>query len=425
LFQGGGNVQKRSLFLMAIGLFTFALLALMPTLAQDQWAMYLYNGNAGQLIRVNPDGSQAMLTLALEPNVYLSGFDMAFTRDGARMAYCSVAYPLPTDGSVPPPPAAKFILRDINAQSNLLSLDLGTAIGCRTGRRAFSGDESQVAVTRINYYMGDPAADTTQPSWQILLLDAANGNVVRELNAASPSVASVEDLTKGAILPYAQYVTENQVVFAAVPYGVGGGGEWNAYVWQFDTDTVQPVPRWGNINMDTLQETGELVWATQDANLPTSQGFGEMPNYNAVKVADKTGEEHTIFNSPDSLVLDVRFINGGQQVAIELFVPPDPNQPTPFQTLKWVALDRNGGVVDLVSNGSGTVSVAPAPNGYVVFNQEIVDLTNGSSHFSLTYNAGGQSQTLWDSQEQNVFWELAWVTPLVVSGDIQPFKPVA
>src|SRR5215510_3214629 len=113
-FREEGNVQKRSLLLVIIGLFAFAWLALLPTLAQDQWAVYLYNGNAGQLLRVNPDGSQTMLALGLEPNVFIGGFDMAFTRDGARMAYCSVAYPLPTDGSVPPPPAAKFILRDIN-----------------------------------------------------------------------------------------------------------------------------------------------------------------------------------------------------------------------------------------------------------------------------------------------------------------------
>jgi len=36
-------------------------------------------------------------------------------------------------------------------------------------------------------------------------------------------VATYEGLTKGAILPYVQYFVGNQVIFAEVPYGIGGG----------------------------------------------------------------------------------------------------------------------------------------------------------------------------------------------------------
>ncbi|MBZ0285994.1 MAG: hypothetical protein K8I30_00160, partial [Anaerolineae bacterium] len=87
-----------------------------------------------------------------------------------------------------------------------------------------------MAVSRINYYPGDVNADASKPVWQILVLDIAGGMTVRELNTNSPAVATYEGLTKGGIIPYVQYFAGNQLIFAEVPYGVGGGAEWVAYV---------------------------------------------------------------------------------------------------------------------------------------------------------------------------------------------------
>src|SRR5690242_14713267 len=159
----------------------------MPAMAQDTWGVYLFNSNSGELVRLNGDGTQAVSGLGLEQGAYVGSYDMAFTRDGSRLAFCATTYPQTTDATTPVLPTARFYLRDMAAQNYLLNLDLGNAVGCRTGRAAFNADETQVAVSRINYWPGDPAADTSKPVWQMLVLDIAGGMTVKELNTNSPA----------------------------------------------------------------------------------------------------------------------------------------------------------------------------------------------------------------------------------------------
>jgi hypothetical protein len=419
-------MQKKSLALMILGLLILASMSLTPAMAQDSWGVYLFNGNSGELVRVNGDGTQAVSGLGLEQGAYVSSSDMAFTRDGSRLAFCATTYPQAADANSTAQPTAKFYLRDIAAQNYILNLDLGNAIGCRTGQAAFNTDETQVAVSRINYYPGDPAADVSKPVWQILVLDIAGGMTVKELNASSPAVATYEGLTKGGILPYVAYFAGNQLIFSEVPYGIGGGAEWNAYVWDLNADTVEMIPRWGNFGLDTLPETGEIVWTAKDENLPAGIPGGPVPANNIVKIADKIGAERTIFTSPDWVVLGAKFINGGQQVAIQLLSSFDQNNPDQMQTIKWVALDRAGNVTDLLSSIGGSPVVAAAPDGYVALDQQQTFDANGTgqSQFKLTYNAAGQSQELWASSQGFDYWELAWSPPLVASGDLGPFPAI-
>src|SRR5690349_5523482 len=110
-------MQKKSLALIILGLLVFASMALTPALAQDAWSVYLFNGHSGELVRVNGDGTQAVSGLGLDQNAYVSSFDMAFTRDGARLAFCATTYPQAADGSASAQPTAKFYLRDIAAQN--------------------------------------------------------------------------------------------------------------------------------------------------------------------------------------------------------------------------------------------------------------------------------------------------------------------
>ena len=86
-------MQKKSLALMILGLLIFASMNLTPAMAQDNWGVYLFNGNSGELVRVNGDGTQAVSGLGLEQGAYVSSFDMAFTRDGSRLAFCATTYP--------------------------------------------------------------------------------------------------------------------------------------------------------------------------------------------------------------------------------------------------------------------------------------------------------------------------------------------
>jgi hypothetical protein len=413
-------MRKFSLALMMLAL---CAVLVMPAMAQDAWAVYLFNGNTGELVRVNPDGTQAVSGLGLEQGAFVGSSDMSFSKDGNRLAFCAVTYPQTSDNTAPIQPTAKFYLRDIAAQNYLLSLDFGIAIGCRTGQFAFNEDETQVAVGRINYYPGDPAADTTKPVWQITVLDIAGGITTKELNSTSPSVSTYETLSKGGILPYIQYFANNQIIFAEVPYGIGGGAEWNAYIWDLTTDAVTQTERWGNFSMDVLQETGEIVWTAKDEARPAGSPGGPVPDNNIVKIADKTGEERVIFHSPDWVLLDAKFINGGQQVAIQMLSSFNPDVPDQPQTIKWIALDRAGLVSDLVSS-NGNPTVAAAPGGYITLDQQLVDTANGQSQFTLTANTNGTSTPLWTSAVGFDYWELAWVTPAVAAPNLAPFPSI-
>jgi hypothetical protein len=410
---------------MVVMLLSLFMVAAAPTLAQSNWFVYLYNGNTKDLVRINPDGSQIPYNLGLDSTTFVSSFDMTFTQDGNRVAFCAVTYPAVMDASTPAQPFAKLYLRDIPAGANTLDMAMGNAIGCRTGRDAFNPDANQLAVSKINYYPGAPDADTSQPTWELLILNTADGSVVRELNASSPAVQSFESLAKGGVLPYVQYFENNQIIFAEVPYGIGGGAEWNAYLWDLNADTIQPIDRWGNFSLDTLP-TGELIWVTSDLNLPAGQPGGPVPANNVVKVADKSGSDFTIYHSPDWVILDTKFIDDGARAAVQLLSPFDPNATNQLQTLRWIALDRAGGTTDLVSS-NGSPTIMAAPGGFVLLNQQIIDQTTGTSDFTLTYSANGQTNNLWSASVDPAvgYWELAWATPATAAQGLSPFTPVS
>jgi hypothetical protein len=417
-------MRNKSLLIVITTLCILTALLVIPAMAQDDWSVYLFNGNTGELIQVKADGTQSVSALGLEAGTYIGSSDMSFTKDGSRLAFCALTSPTVTDPNSTAQPTAKFYLRDLAAQNYLLTLDMGNAIGCRTGEDAFNADATQVAVSKINYYPGDPAADTSKPAWEILILDIAGGMTVKELNVNSPSVAAFESLVKGSILPYVQYFANNQVIFAEVPYGIGGGAEWNAYLWDLTTDTVEPIERWGNLGLDTLDTSGEVIWTAKDESRAAAQPGGPVPDHNVVKLADKSGEERIIYYSPDWVVLNAKFINNGQQIAIQLLSAFDENNPDIIQSIKWVALDRAGNTVDLLSS-SGNLQLEAAPNGYIVLDQQLSDANNGESQFHLSYVSNGQSNELWASQTGFEYWELPWVTPMVAASDLQPFPAIA
>ncbi|MBZ0285993.1 MAG: hypothetical protein K8I30_00155 [Anaerolineae bacterium] len=128
-------MQKKSVAMLILGLLVFASMAFTPALAQETFAVYLFNGNSGELVRVGSDGSQTVSALGLEPGTYISSYDMAFTRDGSRLAFCATTYPQTADGSAPVLPTAKFYLRDIAAQNYLLNLIWATPSAAAPGAR--------------------------------------------------------------------------------------------------------------------------------------------------------------------------------------------------------------------------------------------------------------------------------------------------
>jgi hypothetical protein len=198
-------------------LFALALLTLLvstaPAFAQDtNWFAWLYNGGTREMVRVNPDGSQAAYSLGLDSNTYIGSYDMAFTNDGSRVAFCTVTYSENT-----PQGTTTLYLRDIVGQTNQLQIDLGPSIGCRTGRNAFNPEGTQLAVGMIRYFPMDetipdaPQMDTSGPAWELRVYDVASGNLVQEINTTTPAASITGELSGGAYLPDVRYFANNQI----------------------------------------------------------------------------------------------------------------------------------------------------------------------------------------------------------------------
>ncbi len=397
-------------------------LSAIPALAQDtSWWAYIYNGR--DLVRVYQDGTTESFNVGLGADTFVGAQEFAFSTDGSRVAFCATTYP-PMTGDIQPQPLTGVFLRDIVGQTNLLDLDMGTAIACRTGAEGMSPDGSLFAVGAINQFEGDPNADPTQPAWRLQVVDTATGSVAYELTNQSPAAISAFGETGGTTMPYIQHVDNSSVIFAPMPWFTEGFID-AAYRWDFGADTVELATgeQWEQFRFDTLDATGEQVWIAADPNLPALQPMGPMPAYNVVRVADSSGQVTTIYHNPNENPVEARFINNGQQVAIQLSQPFDESNPNAPIQYKWVAVDRAGNVTDLFIDTSFSYLFG-APDGYVrlVWDSRNQDPNNATFH--LLYAANGETTELWSmagSNDQFGSWELAWAAPMPAAEGLQPF----
>lgn len=403
-----------------------ALLALtVPVTAQgEQWSMMVYNGNTGELVRVYQDGTQQAYRLSLPENAYLSSQDMAFSADGNRVAYCAISYP-PGDGNQPVQPNARLFVRDLAGGMTLLERDFGSAIGCTTGRDAFNNDETQVVVALANYYPQDSNADFTKPAWQIFVLDMATGSTILELNANSQPALDVGLMMEGAMLPLLRQFENNEVVFGAVPYGIGGVAQFVAYRWDLGsgTVTVEVEGVFSHTGGDRLAATGEAVWTGMNPTLPAAEPAGPMGYGNVVMAAVGDGAPNMVYFSPDWTLIAAKFINDGSQIAVLHFPAYDPNQEIGAQPTKWVAVDRSGNAVDLQTGIVEYSDITAAPGGYAFLRTSYPDPANVEQvRYALEYYQGDQMIELWSAETPA--WEIAWSAATPVAQGLPPFTPI-
>ncbi len=420
-------MYSNRLFLLILVVLSLLTLGLLPALGQDNpWFVYLYNGR--DLVRVYQDGTQAVFNLGLKEDVFVGAREMAFSVDGSRAAFCATSYPPAVEGQASLPPSTHVYLRDIAAQTNVLDVDLGSAIACRVGENGLSPDGAWVAVGVINYFPGDPAADTSKPAWQLLVLDAATGTVAYELNPQSPQAVSVGLPERGLVMSFVQKVEMDSVIFAMVPW-FSEGFISAAYRWELASGSVAPETgeQWTQFSTDTLEAAGETVWPAVDSNLPARPSMGLGLAFNVVRVADAAGQVTTIYHNADRHPGDARFINDGQQVAILLAPVFDENNPGAPVEQQWIAVDRAGRVTDLITELNFSY-LEGAPGGFVHLIYESPDQDPNRSTYRLLYQANGQTTELWSmagSSDPFGAWELAWAAPMPAAGGLPPFTPIA
>ncbi len=383
--------------------------------AQDNWFGYLYNWQAHQFVRVDAAGSATTYELGLSDQAFFSSRDIAFSADGARVAFCAVDYAANT-------PRATLYLRDIAAQTNLLQLDLGSSIGCQVTPAAFNQNETQLAVGLVNYFGAeDPNADLSRPIWQLRVLDLTTSNFVQELNAQSPAVSGSDMLPETAIMPMVRSFSNDTIIFAEVPYGIGGTPTVSAFSWQMSSGTLAVVPEgpWGHLSADWLHATGEVAWVAHNDTLPAAEPNGPLGFANVVILGDSSGQERMIYHTAEWTIIDVRFIEGGQRLAILLFPQLTPGTEPGAEPTRWIALDRSGNVSDLQVNTEFGGGLMAAPEGYLYLSANIVEENPDASQFTLEWYRGSQRQQLWSAQGQA--WELVYSAATTTVPNLPPF----
>ncbi len=391
-----------------------ALFSAVPILAQSGgWYAFLFNGINRQLVRLDASGAAQTFDLGLGEDVFLGSRDIALSADGSRVAYCANSAQAET-----PQGDTTLYVRDLNTQANLVELPLGANIGCRVTTDGFNPDASQVAVGVVKYFPGSADMDTTGPVWRLLVVDVASGSIVNELNAETPAAADARILIGTALLPEVRSFASSRIIFAEVPYAIGGAPEWNAFIWQTDTGAVQPDSslRWGRSGLSYLETTGELAWLANDPNRPAVDPGGPLPTFNTVKLADASGAELVVYYTSDWVLVDTAFVDNGSGLAIlqqASFDPANPDQ----QESQWVVLGRDGSLTMLASD-AGFSQVGAAPNGAALFEFTFnADFTQQNSRLSL--RTADTQAVLWESTEPG--WEFVGTTDVPAAAVLPAF----
>lgn len=389
---------------------------LRPAAAQEfgAWFTYLYNGNSHEIVRLDTNGSTQAYSLGLAEQDYVSATQMAFTPDGARVAFCYTRFAANAADNV-----TRLIVRDVAAQTNIVDLDLGAGVACQTTQNSFNDDYTRVAIGKVNYSPAMPDADTSGPSWQLLVVDTASGAVVASLDEASG--VSFGDGFYGGVLPLVRAFNGSSVIFNAIPFATDARMNLPTFIWDTATGSVTPEAsaRFAEFGGDLLEATGESVWFTADSSLPAGQPMGPIPLYNVVRYAANGAEPTSIFHDPDEIIMDVAFIDDGARLGVVVlgsFDPNNPNEPPPY---RWFALDRAGNVQDLGGGVTGYANIFALPGGYGVLAANF-SMDSSQTTTELIYGANGTASVLWSSNTGG--WEVAFAPPITqVAPDLPPF----
>ena len=398
--------MKRVILLALVLLLAFVLT--FPAAAQpSDWSVYLFDSSSQHVMRVGLDGKQQTYDLGIPSGASLDQGSIDFTADGNRVVYCTAAG---ADAHM------ELVVKDlINATTQPLQVNLGRAQGCWVN---FNADASQVAVGIVRYYAGDTSADTSVPPWSLLVVDAATGNPLHEMNLSKGG--SIFNPTQ-TIMAEVRYFANNQIIFAGLAWGTEGSPTSPAYFWQLSDESLQPIDRWWRSGLDSLASTGELVWTELDPNQPAASPGGPVPQANTIKVADKSGQERVIYASPDWVLLGTKFIDNGRQLAINELQGADANAIPGNQPTRWIALDRTGTASQLATT-IGFSQILPAPDGYVIL---WASDNTATPILTLDTYSGREKTTLWQQQANNGGnWTLLWSAPTATADGLAAFPTV-
>ncbi len=397
--------------------------------AGGMWSAWLYKGSpdSNELIRIYQDGTIYETELPIPQGGALYGTP-AFNDDGELAAYC-----------VLDPQAGQISLHVQGVGENAADVaaahqmtlpfvyELGGVMACE-GIIFNETDNAQVAVTLINYFPGDPKADTSLAVWELYVMDLKTGTVAHVLTAGEESINALMLASSMTFVPMAAQFGST-LIFRMMPYGIGGPiiDELEAFEWDIAAGSIRPNAQYRQamlalytpVNAETGEITGpqEAVWPVLDDTLPVTQPNIPMPPLNAVMYDSGSGAPYPIYQLEDtSLMLGAAtFVAGGRYVALAL---PSPSGESTI----WRALGRDGALLDLpIAHRYVSFELMGAPQGYA-----FLDTLGGVSR-RLVYHTIDEDGTvtesvLWEDAEPS--WTALWSAPVPGTAGLPPFPPV-
>lgn len=388
--------------LLAIIMITTALMAQRSTAQEDDWAAYLTDHATSDWLRVGADGTQTPISLGLPAGVTpaADGSTVAISADGSRIAYCTL--------TVGETNTTHLVIRDLTTASDLYSTDFPSYAGCVLGDAAFTPDGERLWVG----VSGDPSAN--QPAWQLLEIHVDDGTALAALDSNSPLAAEVESVA-GPMVPYIFASDNERVIFGVAPFDIAGPPTIPAYSWD-GAGALVPVEGWGEPGADGLFASNEVVWPALDPNLPVGTPSDLLPAKNTVQYLDASGVPISIYHSPEWVIRDVAWVNGGRQVAVGL-ISPDEVFPT---QARWVLVNRDGIVQHFDPVEATRIALMDSRDGFAVLTSQLLE--TGEYHYTLTRYVGDTAQEIL-SVENETDLQLRWVTPSTPAANLSPFIP--
>ncbi|MCL4251786.1 MAG: hypothetical protein KJ065_26775 [Anaerolineae bacterium] len=405
---------RRSLF--AAGL---CLALLTPVVAAAQvdspWYAVIYDRATARLVRIDGNsGEAADFHLNVDQPAELNGQQIAISPDAFRAAYCIVRQ---TPGD--PEGEATLYVHDLELDQVELVLALGPALRCSVNRQAYNETGSRLAVS----IMRSPAVKDA-PLWRILVIDP-DGRTLDTLTAEDAAVNAAGLAPDDSIDPQVREFLGNSLIFAAVPYGVGGTPAVDAYRWTLTDGSVASVKGWGAFALDALDATGELLYLDHDPTRPAGDPGGTMTPFNRAMLMEDDASVRMIYHCPDWTILSAQFVDNGLAIALE-FLEPARLAGERGQQTRWITLTRDADAEDLgVFAAEAGAQLAAAPSGWIMLWAEANDGDDYSQAVArLDYSAGDEVRTLWKEAlppEAEMTWDLVWVSPSVIMANPPPF----
>lgn len=371
------------------------------------WSIWLYNDATGEMLRVHPDRSVESYQFPLPFGVSNLPYSLTFTHNGDRMAFCLTDDAGVTSVRVYDIPDALY--RGVYEAPGMVQ-------GCWLEPGSFSEDGALLAVGLFNHYP-DPA--DPRPEWELIVMNAETGAVIRRLTARDPQIAALGLDISGTIPSVATFEPETpafpgEIAFRPILYGTEGMQEYHSLIWRLADNTVRVEGYHGKGGFDFLLHTGEAVFQDVYDWLPQGRLEGPGYLYNAVLYAEPGGEPYLIYHGGSAVLGSPTFIDNGRRIAVYSYTSPGP--PV------WYSIDR-AGKVELLPIAGEVYQVWGLGGSVVYLSDGSVDRQAPVLYQTLFRENGTITTTEYWRGEPGEFWRVVWVTPMLAASDLPPFQP--